>query len=52
MLAYVPLKDLSGTTKRLLVARIPSNLHSEGQKVTNYLLLLLMLAGLCTAQCS
>jgi sensor domain CHASE-containing protein len=25
MLAYVPLKDLSGTPKRLLVARIPSN---------------------------
>jgi diguanylate cyclase (GGDEF)-like protein len=45
MLAYVPLRDLSGTPKRLLVARIPSNLHFEGQKVTNYLLLLLMLAG-------
>ena len=45
MLAYVPLKDLSGTARRLLVARIPSKLHSEGQKVTNYLLLLLMLAG-------
>jgi diguanylate cyclase (GGDEF)-like protein len=45
MLAYVPLKDLSGTSKRLLVARIPSDLYSEGQKVTRYLLLLLMLAG-------
>jgi len=45
MLAYVPLKDMSGATKRLLVARIPSNLYSEGQKVTRYLLLLLMLAG-------
>jgi diguanylate cyclase (GGDEF)-like protein len=45
MLAYVPLRDMSGTPKRLLVARIPSNLHSEGEKVTNYLLLLLMLAG-------
>ena len=45
MLAYVPLRDLSGTTRRLLVARIPSNLYSEGQKVTRYLLLLLMLAG-------
>ena len=46
MLAYVPLKDMSGTIKRLLVARIPSNLYSEGQKVTRYLLLLLMLAGI------
>src|ERR1700688_132061 len=46
MLAYVPLKDLSGVSRRLLVARIPSNLYSEGQKVTRYLLLLLMLAGL------
>jgi diguanylate cyclase (GGDEF)-like protein len=46
MLAYVPLKDLSGAPRRLLVARIPSDLHSEGQKVTRYLLLLLMLAGL------
>src|SRR5256714_35518 len=45
MLAYVPLKDLYGTPRRLLVARIPSNLYSEGQKVTRYLLLLLMLAG-------
>jgi diguanylate cyclase (GGDEF)-like protein len=45
MLAYVPLKNMSGTTKRFLVARIPSNLYSEGQKVTRYLLLLLMLAG-------
>jgi len=45
MLAYVPLKDMAGATKRLLVARIPSNLYSEGQKVTRYLLLLLMLAG-------
>ena len=46
MLAYIPLKDLSGTPKRLLVARIPSDLYSEGQKVTRYLLLLLMLAGI------
>jgi diguanylate cyclase (GGDEF)-like protein len=46
MLAYVPLKDLAGVPRRLLVARIPSDLHSEGQKVTRYLLLLLMLAGL------
>lgn len=46
MLAYVPLKDLSGVSRRLLVARIPSDLHSEGQKVTRYLLLLLMVAGL------
>jgi diguanylate cyclase (GGDEF)-like protein len=46
MLAYIPLKDFSGTTRRLLVARIPSELHSEGQKVMRYLLLLLMIAGL------
>lgn len=45
MLAYVPLVDLSGATKRLLVARIPSDLYSEGEKVTRYLLLLLMVAG-------
>jgi diguanylate cyclase (GGDEF)-like protein len=45
MLAYVPLKDMFGVTRRLLVARIPSELHSEGQKVMRYLLLLLMLAG-------
>lgn len=45
MLAYVPLKDMAGTPRRLLVARIPSDLYSEGQKVTRYLLLLLMLAG-------
>jgi len=46
MLAYIPLKDFSGTTRRLLVARIPSALHSEGQKAMEYLLLLLMIAGL------
>ena len=46
MLAYIPLRDLSGITKRLLVARIPSDLSSERQKVMQYLLLLLMLAGL------
>ncbi len=46
MLAYVPLKDLAGRTRRLLVARIPSSLYSEGQKVMRYLLVLLMLAGL------
>jgi diguanylate cyclase (GGDEF)-like protein len=46
MVAYVPLKDMSDVTKRLLVARIPSDLYSEGQKVTRYLLFLLMLAGL------
>jgi diguanylate cyclase (GGDEF)-like protein len=46
MLAYIPLKDFSGTTRRLLVARVPSELHSEGQKVMRYLLLLLMVAGL------
>ncbi len=46
MLAYVPLKDLAGRTRRLLVARIPSSLYSEGQKVMRYLLVLLMLAVL------
>jgi diguanylate cyclase (GGDEF)-like protein len=46
MLAYVPLRDLSGTTRRLLVARIPSDLKPEREKVMRYLLLLLMLAGL------
>jgi len=46
MLAYVPLKDLSGNTKRLLVFRIPEDLYPEGQKVMRYLLLLLMVAGL------
>lgn len=46
MLAYVPLKDLSGTTRRLLVARIPSELSSEASQVMRYLMLLLMLAGL------
>src|SRR5437667_625073 len=45
MLGYVPIKDMSGATLRLLVARIPSDLHSEGKKVMRYLLLLLMLAG-------
>lgn len=46
MLAYVPLKEISGNTRRLLVGRIPSNLYSEEQKVMRYLLLLLMVAGL------
>jgi diguanylate cyclase (GGDEF)-like protein len=45
MLAYIPLKDMFGKTKRLLVARIPSDLHSEGQQVMRYLLLFLMVAG-------
>jgi diguanylate cyclase (GGDEF)-like protein len=46
MLAYIPVKDLSGNTRRLLVARIPSDLYAEGQKVMRYLLLLLMVAAL------
>jgi diguanylate cyclase (GGDEF)-like protein len=46
MLGYIPIKDMSGSTLRLLVARIPSDLYSEGRKVMRYLLLLLMLAGL------
>jgi len=45
MLAYVPLKDVSRIPRRLLVARIPYDLYSEGKKVMRYLLLLLMLAG-------
>ena len=45
MLAYVPLTDMWGMSRRLLVARIPYDLHSEGMKVMRYLLLLLMLAG-------
>jgi diguanylate cyclase (GGDEF)-like protein len=46
LLAYLPLKDLTGVNRKLLVARMPSDLYSEGQKVARYLLLLLMLAGL------
>jgi len=45
MLAYVPLKDMFGISRRLLVARIPYDLNSEARKVMRYLLLLLMLAG-------
>ena len=45
MLAYVPLKDMFGISRRLLVARIPDDLPSEANKVMGYLLLLLMLAG-------
>ena len=45
MLAYVPIRDMSGTPRRLLVARIPYDLYSEGKTVMRYLLLLLMLAG-------
>jgi len=45
ILAYVPLKDVSRIPRRLLVARIPYDLYSEGKKVMRYLLLLLMLAG-------
>jgi diguanylate cyclase (GGDEF)-like protein len=45
MVAYLPVKDFSGATRRFLVARIPSDFYSEGNKVMRYLLLLLMLAG-------
>jgi diguanylate cyclase (GGDEF)-like protein len=45
MLAYIPLDDMFGVSRRLLVARIPYDLHTEGNKVMRYLLLLLMLAG-------
>ena len=45
MLAYLPIKDLYGQTRRLLVARIPSDFYSEGQTVMRLLLLLLLLAG-------
>lgn len=46
MLGYMPIKDSWGKTRRLLVTRIPSDLVAEGQHVMNYLLFLLMLAGL------
>ena len=45
MLAYIPLKDMFGISRRLLVARISYDMNSEGSKVMSYLLLLLMLAG-------
>ena len=45
MLEYVPLKDFFGSTRRVLVARIPRELNTEGKRVMNYLLLLLTLAG-------
>lgn len=45
MLEYVPLKDFFGSTRRVLVARIPRELNTEGKRVMNYLLLLLSLAG-------
>ncbi len=45
MLAYVPVKDLFGSTRRLLVGRIPRELNTEGRKVMRYLLGLLMVAG-------
>ena len=46
MLGYIPIRDVWGSTRRLLVARIPSDLYSEGRQVMRYLMLLLMLAGL------
>jgi diguanylate cyclase (GGDEF)-like protein len=45
MLAYLPLKDMTGKTRRLLVARLPYELNSEGKTVMRLLMLLLMLAG-------
>jgi len=45
MLAYLPVKDLSGATPFLLAARVSSDLYSEGKELMRYLLLLLMLAG-------
>ena len=45
MLAYVPVRDFSGQTRRFLAARIPSDLNSEANMVMRYLLLMLMLAG-------
>jgi diguanylate cyclase (GGDEF)-like protein len=45
MVACVPIRDFSGRVVRFLVARIPSDLNSEANKVMRYLLLLLMLAG-------
>src|SRR5207237_796695 len=45
MVEYVPIKDFFGSPRRMLVARIPRDLNSEGQRVMRYLLVLLMLAG-------
>jgi diguanylate cyclase (GGDEF)-like protein len=45
LLAYLPIKDMSGKPRRLLVARIPYELNSEGKTVMRLLMLLLMLAG-------
>ncbi len=45
MLQYVPIKDFFGSTRRMLVARAPRELNSEGKRVMSYLLLLLTTAG-------
>jgi len=45
LLECVPIKDFSGSTRRLLVARIPRELYAEGSTVMRYLLALLTLAG-------
>jgi diguanylate cyclase (GGDEF)-like protein len=45
MLAYLPIKDMIGKSRRLLVARIPYELNSEGKTVMRLLMLLLLLAG-------
>src|SRR6266567_3576073 len=45
LLECLPIKDFSGSTRRLLVARIPRELYAEGSTVMRYLLALLTIAG-------
>ena len=45
MLEYVPIRDFFGSTRSMLVARMPRELNIEGRKVMRYLFLLLTLAG-------
>ncbi len=45
LLECVPIQDFSGSTRRLLMARIPRELYAEGSTVMRYLLALLTIAG-------
>ncbi len=45
MLEHVPIKDFYGSTRRVLVARLPRELYAAGNTVMRYLLALLMVAG-------
>jgi len=45
LLECLPIKDFSGSTRRLLVSRIPRELYAEGSSVMRYLLALLTIAG-------